>query len=689
MRTARAAVEQPSLLVAGGLPCEELIPLAVREGRRPRPIYQVHKWFARRLGSVFRALLVGAVTPPTKDFWKAYYEDATLKGLTVLDPFVGGGTSVVEASRLGARAIGVDVDPIACAITELELRAGSLPDLWPAFEKLRNTVGEMVAPFHVVEAPGGRRLTALHHFWVQEADCKACGETTQAHPTYLLADDPKGRWVVCAHCGDVTQLRPGQERFTCGACEERTVVQDGAVQSGTLTCRGCSQREPLIELGRRTRKPPRWRVFAVEALAPRTSSARVVPLEERIFLKAGRKEQARYRRAEQRLALELQSDLAGWLPDECIPAEDRDDDRLLAYGYTAWTQLFNARQLLHLAGLAKAIAQTDEPVRVPLAMAFSNHLTTNCMLTAYAAGWRRLTPLFSVRAFRHVPRPIELNPWISGTGRGSFPNAVRQLMRAADYARKPKEPRRRGGFRGVPAQPQRTPSILCQSSRDLSFLPTQSVDLVLTDPPYFDNVAYSELADFFAPWLRLLKVLARGRERKTTKAESLLARRHDPARGHDFEQRLGDVFEELGRVLKFHGLLAFTFRHSTAEGWGAMGQALARSGLRPVQVLPVPGEVGVGLQAYEGTSLWDAVLVLRKDSATRRKETAIRLDQRTLRKAVATAAEWRGRLSSRRRLPFGGADAVNLRRALIVAAALGLYGAGRCDIELSVALQCA
>ena len=78
MRTARAAVEQPSLLVAGGLPCEELIPLAVREGRRPRPIYQVHKWFARRLGSVFRALLVGAVTPPTKDFWKAYYEDATL-----------------------------------------------------------------------------------------------------------------------------------------------------------------------------------------------------------------------------------------------------------------------------------------------------------------------------------------------------------------------------------------------------------------------------------------------------------------------------------------------------------------------------------------------------------------------------------------------------------------------------------
>jgi adenine-specific DNA methylase len=630
-------------------------------------------------------LLVGAVTPPTKNFWKAYYEDATLKGLTVLDPFVGGGTSVVEASRLGARAIGVDVDPIACAITELELRAGSLTDLWPAFEGLRDTVGDMLAPFHVAEVPGGPRLTILHHFWVQEAVCGACGESTQAHPNYLLADDHKVRWVVCAHCGEVVQLRPGQERFTCRACRERTVVQEGTVRGGALTCRVCGEREPLIEQGRRTGRPPRWQVFAVEALDPRTSGARVVPLDERIFLRAGHREQALYRRAEERLALQLQSDLAEWLPAESIPAKNRDDDRLLAYGYTSWTQLFNARQLLHLATLAKAIAQTDETVRKPLAMAFSNHLTTNCMLTAYAAGWRRLTPLFSVRAFRHVPRPVELNPWVSGTGRGSFPNAVRQLMRAAEYARNPREPRRRGGFRSVPVQPQSTSSILCRSSRDLSFLPAQSVDLVLTDPPYFDNVAYSELADFFAPWLKLLKALPRGRTQ--TKSETLLAKRRDRARVHDFERRLGDVFEELGRVLKVRGILAFTFRHSTAEGWAAMGQALARAGLRPIQVLPLPGEVGVGLQAYDGTSLWDAVLVLRKDSAANVGETAIRLDRRTFGQATARADEWRERLSSRRRLPFGDADHVNLRRAFIVATALGLYGAGRRDIELGAALQ--
>ena len=66
----------------------------------------------------------------------------------------------------------------------------------------------------------------------------------------------------------------------------------------------------------------------------------------------------------------------------------------------------------------KPIESFDEPERLALSMAYSNHLTTNCMLTSYAAGWRRLTPLFSVRAFRHVPRPVELNPWMDGSGRG-------------------------------------------------------------------------------------------------------------------------------------------------------------------------------------------------------------------------------------------------------------------------------
>ena len=147
-----------SLIEQGELPLIELAALALREGRRPRAIYTAHKWFARRLGTIFRALLVGTVSSPDDDFWQRYYGAANLRGLTVLDPFVGGGTSVVEAGRLGASTIGIDVDPIACAVTNLELMAVQLPGLNDALAGLQSTVGKSLRPYHTFTAPDGVEL---------------------------------------------------------------------------------------------------------------------------------------------------------------------------------------------------------------------------------------------------------------------------------------------------------------------------------------------------------------------------------------------------------------------------------------------------------------------------------------------------------------------------------------------------
>jgi len=75
------------------------------------------------------------------------------------------------------------------------------------------------------------------------------------------------------------------------------------------------------------------------------------------------------------------------------------------WGYYLFGGLTRTRRPLPSV-LAKAIAATTEPTREALALAFSGHLTTNCMLTQYAFGWRRLAPLFSIRAYRHVSRPV-------------------------------------------------------------------------------------------------------------------------------------------------------------------------------------------------------------------------------------------------------------------------------------------
>ena len=85
-------------------PIVEINRLAVPERNSFKPIYQMHKWFARRASCVFRAILLGALKPAgtniMEEFYKDHSNDPDTNGKVVLDPFMGGGTTVVEALRL-------------------------------------------------------------------------------------------------------------------------------------------------------------------------------------------------------------------------------------------------------------------------------------------------------------------------------------------------------------------------------------------------------------------------------------------------------------------------------------------------------------------------------------------------------------------------------------------------------------
>src|SRR5712692_9367247 len=121
--------------------------LALREGNNKKPIYQIHKWWARRLGPVFRAVLLSATSSPVdsrKLRTGGFYRKHSLAGLVLMDPFVGGGTSVLEAAKLGAKVIGVDIDPVACFVTAKELE--------------RIDEGHLLAAFHFVEARVKERI---------------------------------------------------------------------------------------------------------------------------------------------------------------------------------------------------------------------------------------------------------------------------------------------------------------------------------------------------------------------------------------------------------------------------------------------------------------------------------------------------------------------------------------------------
>ncbi len=97
-------------------PFEALSDIAEIESWRKeinRPLYHIHKWWAQRLGTVFRAMVIGAFTPAGADILDLFYRPLRIDNATVFDPFMGSGTTIGEALKLGARGIGRDINPVA------------------------------------------------------------------------------------------------------------------------------------------------------------------------------------------------------------------------------------------------------------------------------------------------------------------------------------------------------------------------------------------------------------------------------------------------------------------------------------------------------------------------------------------------------------------------------------------------
>ncbi len=207
-------------------------------------------------------------------------------------------------------------------------------------------------------------------------------------------------------------------------------------------------------------------------------------------------------------------------------------------------------------------------------------------------------------------------------------------------------------------------AVLNQSSEVLKVIPTKSVDLILSDPPYYDNLAYSELSDFYHVWLRRLRLGSYYPSMKahTPMSESLFPSAERP--NGTFQDGLERVFGECYRVLKVNGLLVFTFHHRNPSAWVALGSALAKSGLRTTNVFPVRSEGQSQFHSSEGNLKWDAVFCCRRRpvvSPAAKRPPFLSVIAR----AESSAETWRQRLRSAK-LAVGTADLANLRSAFAV-----------------------
>ena len=210
-RAAKRAIEE-------GFPIVEINRLAEPERNAFKAIYQMHKWFARRASCVFRAILLGALKPAGTDIMEEFYKDHThdpdTNGKVILDPFMGGGTTVVEALRLGCKVIGIDLNPVAWFIVKTEVEPVDLDELRAAFDRLaaRQTasgepVREELLSHYKTECPacGNPEADIIYVFWVESAICTdaKCRKQVPLFPNYLVAQKtPSIRYHGDARCSN-------------------------------------------------------------------------------------------------------------------------------------------------------------------------------------------------------------------------------------------------------------------------------------------------------------------------------------------------------------------------------------------------------------------------------------------------------------------------------------------------------
>ncbi|HVX13439.1 MAG TPA: hypothetical protein VHC22_19805 [Pirellulales bacterium] len=612
------------LIESDDFPFEFLSSLAERESWRKevhRPIYHVHKWWAKRLGSVFRGILLGCVLEEDRELTEEFHNSHNFVRRTVFDPFMGSGTTIGEAHKLGLTALGRDINPVAVAAVHTALGPLDRKRLKACFDDLSEGVGAEVRRLYRSVDSHGRECDVLYHFWVMQVTCPSCDRVVDLFPSYVVARNayPNRKpqvQVVCPDCGYIGPSTHDAQEAVCRACSHKFNPGVGPGRGAKAFCRDCNETFSIVESMVADHRPD-FRLYGKLVL---TRDG------QKEYLAATQRDLADYEACSRRLADEI-SDGELLLPSLAL-AHGYNTRQAMNYGFRSWRDFFNDRQLLALSWLRRSIQSLgDETQRSALLTLFSGVLEFNNLFASYKGeGTGAVRHMFSHHILKPERTPIEANIWGTPKSSGSFLNLFRsRLLRAIDYRRDPTELAINGAGRRVCSLPfsetierqwprngrlsDRGIYLSCGTSSDTG-LAERSIDLVVTDPPFFDNVHYSELADFFYAWQQLdsMPTQAPRSTRSVLEVQDTSA--------EQFAMKLADVFRECHRVLRDDGLLVFTYHHSRDDGWLALAGAILSAGFRVINAHPVKSEMLVATpksQAKEPIA-FDVILVCRKQS---------------------------------------------------------------------------
>jgi adenine-specific DNA methylase len=595
----------------------------------------------------------------------------------VLDPFAGGGAIPLEALRLGCEAHAIDLNPVAHLIelcTVLYPQKFGQPDSRPVPDYIRRLIGHNRAKKKLAEGP-----TLFRHenaAAVPEADGELIPNVEITEADYRrnpLAADVKywGHWVLERTQRKVAQFYPPSSNGNvpvaylwartvkcpnpmCGAtiplirqlwlcrkekrkaalrllvdaelkncgfaiAEGKAIDFDantGTMQHGKASCPLCS----VVVDGRILRTESRAGRMGQQLMAVATS-----PTKQRgkVYRIATQTDDEAYQLAAS--SLEEAQRLYG---KSIVPDEPMTPDRpspnsrglsgVVRYGLDRFGLLFNDRQAVALTTLVRSVREATEivgrsstseyasAVGAYLAACLDWFADKSTTLTRWHNSGEKISGTFSRQALPMVWDYAEVNP---GAGAGAdFKSGLVWALRALD----------RLSFTHSPAH------VICTSATRLPFDP-EALDAVVTDPPYYDAVPYSDLSDFFYVWLKRTVgdvFVDQFRTPLTPKNQELIAyygqgKRRVQKVPEWYEAGMREAFAEMQRVLGKTGVVCVMFAHKTTAAWESVIAGLLRSGLVVTSSWPLNTEMKARMVARGAAALASSVtLICRKRAST-------------------------------------------------------------------------
>jgi adenine-specific DNA methylase len=549
------------------------------------------------------------------------------KPLRVLDPFSGGGSIPLECLRLGLETHAVDYNPVANLILKCTLeypqKHGSLlvEDVKKWGKWVLEQAKEEIGRFYPTDEDGS---IPVGYIWARTIPCQnpSCGAEIPLMRQFWLAKkekknislypfvyDGKVEFAIVSKNKDEWQVIDSSKPEVDLKVSFDFDPEKGTVSRAIAVCPVCGG---MVD-DKQVRK-----LFQEGKAGQRMVAVVLSKSKDKAYRLATERDVEFYRKTEEYLEEKRKKLWEEWgmdpVPDEEMNTKDPNTVAGRGYGFIKWGDLFNSRQKLTLITFTEKVRlayrkMIEEGYDKDYAKAVVSYLGLGIDRLAFYATtfgyWHNTRELVNPGMGRQAIAMSwdysEVNPI---GGNADWKSAVSWILSVLLHLTQ------------IPPVETEKPVVLQASATELPY-PDNYFDAVFTDPPYYDNINYAELSDFFYVWLKRSigdlypELFSTPLVPKSKEIVANTIRHGGGTKAREFfEEMLKKAFQEIHRVLKPNGISVIVYTHKSTSGWETMINSLLDSGLVPTASWPIDTEMKTRLIAKDSAALASSIYIV-------------------------------------------------------------------------------